>query len=222
MSYMESAHKNLLMGVSQQQPQDRLPGQLSQQINMISDPVTGLRRRPGTEYISTLLDTSAMTSRPKVYHTDINSRSVILLIFVNAGSLYVFDDQTGELLQSYTNQTYLKSGSASALQLVTVGDEIYIANTTIKPGKAPAPAAGNPDRFGYFYVPAGQYAKDFTVTFTNVKTSKVYSVSYLTPDGKGETDPQRTSTHAIAWQLYGQIYGRTAQKLPNKDRKSVV
>lgn len=216
MSYMESAHKNLLMGVSQQQPQDRLPGQLSTQLNMISDPVTGLRRRPGTEFIGTLLASLDMTKRPKVYHTDINGRSVIVMIFVNVGSLYVFDDQTGASLKSYLAQDYLKAPSASALQLVTVGDEIYIANTSIKPSRVPAPTVGNPARFGYFYVPAGQYAKDFTVTFTNSQNGEVYSVSYLTPDGKGDDDAKKTATHAIAWQLYGKIYGRTAQMLPGQ------
>lgn len=216
MSYKDSAHKNLLMGVSQQAPQDRLPGQLSEQLNMISDPVTGLRRRPGTEFIKALLMLDLGDKpRPKVYHTDINNRSVVFLVFPHLGSLYVFDDQTGELLQSYQDQAYLKSASAQALRLVTMGDEVFIANTGIKPSKLPATAGKNPDRFGYFYIPAGQYAKDFTITFTNSKTGASYIATYTTPDGKGESDAQRTSVHAIAWQLYGKIYGRAAQKLPN-------
>lgn len=209
MSYMESAHKNLLMGVSQQAPQDRVPGQLTTQINMISDPVTGLRRRPGTEFVHVLQDLDLDTAlRPKVYHTDINNRSVVMLVFPSTGSLLVFDDQTGEELYKPAANTYLQASNASLLQLVTMGDEVFIANTGNKPGKLP-PAAGakNPKRFGYFYIPAGQYAKDFTVTLTNSQTGASYIATYTTPTGQNPNDSTLTSVHAIAWQLYGKIYG---------------
>mgnify|MGYP001581351820 FL=1 len=118
MSYIESAHKNLLMGVSQQAPQDRVPGQLTTQINMLSDPVTGLRRRPGTEFINVLAHMDLTGApRPKVYHTDINNRSVVFLVFVHTGDLLVLDDQTGELLQSYAAQPYLMAPSAAAIRM---------------------------------------------------------------------------------------------------------
>lgn len=211
MSYMESAHKNLLMGVSQQAPQDRLPGQLSTQINMISDPVTGLRRRPGTEFVQTLHELDLSTAlRPRVYHTDINSRSVLLLMFPHNGDLLVFDDQTGALLQTYAAQPYLIAASTASLQCVTMGDEVYIANTSIKPTKLPPLGTKNPARFGYIYVPTGQYAKDFTATLTNSQTGASYVVSYTTPTGTGGSDSQLTSVHSIAWHLYGKIYGLAA------------
>lgn len=219
MSYMESAHKNLLMGVSQQQPQDRLPGQLTAQLNMISDPVTGLRRRPGTEFIAVLLSLISSNYRPKVYHTDINGRSVIVVILVGAGNMIVFDDQTGEVLKQYGDQAYLKTRDASVLQLVTMGDEIFIANTTAKPRKKPASTKGNPARFGYFYIPAGQFAKEFAVTFTNSLTGKVYTATYTTPDGKGTNDPMQASVQCIAWTLFGRIYGRKQQYLDDAGTK---
>lgn len=42
MSTYEAAYKSLLQGVSQQLPEERLPGQLTAQVNMVSDPVTNL------------------------------------------------------------------------------------------------------------------------------------------------------------------------------------
>lgn len=211
MSYMESAHKNLLMGVSQQAPQDRVPGQLSTQLNMISDPVTGLRRRPGTEFINVLADLDLDTAvRPRVYHTDINNRSVVMLVFPHTGDLLVFDDQTGEELYRPTTTLYLKAASASLIQLVTRGDEVFIANLGIKPGKLPPAGTKNPKRFGYFYVVAGQYAKDYTLTFTNSQTGLSYITTYTTPNGQSPSDSSLTSVHAIAWALYGKIYGLSA------------
>lgn len=211
MSYMESAHKNLLMGVSQQAPQDRVPGQLTTQLNMISDPVTGLRRRPGTEFIQVLADLNLDTAqRPRVYHTDINNRSVVMLVFPDTGDLLVFDDQTGEELYRPATTSYLQAASASLLQLVTMGDEVFIANLGIKPGKLPPTGTKNPKRFGYFYVVAGQYAKDYTLTFTNSQTGLSYIATYTTPTGQNAGDPALTSVHAIAWALYGKVYGLAA------------
>jgi hypothetical protein len=215
MSYKESAHKNLLMGVSQQAPQDRLPGQLSEQINMISDPVTGLRRRPGTEFISFVaqMDLTGQP-RPKIYHTDINNRSVVFLIWVHTGDMLVFDDVSGAFLQGYSAIPYLLAGAASNLHMVTIGDDVFIANTTVKPVKGAAPAGTNPKRQGFFYVPAGQYSKNFTITLTNAQTGIAYTASYVTPSGSSPDDAAKSSVHAVAWQLFGQIYGRTAQVLP--------
>lgn len=214
MSYKESAHKNLLMGVSQQAPQDRLPGQLSEQINMVSDPVTGLRRRPGSELIN-FIGSFDLTNapRPKIYHTDINNRSVVIVVFVHTNVMWVMDDQTGEILQ-IINDAYLNAGAASNLPMVTIGDDVFIANLTIKPVSTTPPVTMNPDRFGYFYVPAGQYSKNFSVKFTNSQTGLSYDVFYQTPNGSGANDAALTSTHAIAWQLYGKIFGRTAQNFP--------
>ena len=43
----EDTYPSLIQGVSQQTPQERLDGQLGAQVNMLSDPVNGLRRRSG-------------------------------------------------------------------------------------------------------------------------------------------------------------------------------
>lgn len=48
---VDSSIKSLLQGVSQQPPRDRLPGQCTDQLNMSSDPVTGLTRRPPTDLV---------------------------------------------------------------------------------------------------------------------------------------------------------------------------
>lgn len=47
MAVIEMQYSSLLNGVSQQTPRERTNGQLTEQNNMMSDPVTGLRRRPG-------------------------------------------------------------------------------------------------------------------------------------------------------------------------------
>lgn len=51
MAKVSGAYKSLVRGVSQQVPEERLPGQHAEQVNMLSDPVRGLVRRQGTTHI---------------------------------------------------------------------------------------------------------------------------------------------------------------------------
>ncbi|NYW24497.1 hypothetical protein, partial [Escherichia coli] len=67
----ESAYKSLLQGVSQQIPEERLPGQLSAQVNMLSDPVTNLRRRPGAQLRAQGMMPSATCDSIRGFFTDI-------------------------------------------------------------------------------------------------------------------------------------------------------
>lgn len=53
MAKISGSYQSLLRGVSQQPPEQRLPGQHSAQVNMMSDPVAGVTRRPGTVRIAT-------------------------------------------------------------------------------------------------------------------------------------------------------------------------
>ena len=50
MAAYASAYKAFLQGVSQQLPSERLAGQATAQHNMLSDPVTGVRRRLGVKF----------------------------------------------------------------------------------------------------------------------------------------------------------------------------
>ena len=56
MSTYQGTYSSLLGGVSQQVDTARLPNQCTEQINMICDPVWGLRRRPSTYATPTLFD----------------------------------------------------------------------------------------------------------------------------------------------------------------------
>lgn len=59
---VDGSAKSLLQGVSQQPPRDRLSGQSTDQKNMSSDPVSGLTRRPPTDFVGSLGASSALNS----------------------------------------------------------------------------------------------------------------------------------------------------------------
>lgn len=51
MAKVSGPYKSLVRGVSEQVPEERLPGQHAEQLNMLSDPVRGLVRRQGTVHV---------------------------------------------------------------------------------------------------------------------------------------------------------------------------
>lgn len=52
MAKVGGSYDSVVLGVSQQTPQDRRSGQMWEQVNMISDPVQGLTRRQGSQFIA--------------------------------------------------------------------------------------------------------------------------------------------------------------------------
>ena len=81
MSTYEAAYKSLLQGVSQQLPEERLPGQLTSQVNMVSDPVTNLRRRPGVLFRKSWAWASADYGHSLGWFTDIAGVFFVVTIF---------------------------------------------------------------------------------------------------------------------------------------------
>src|SRR5690625_4522977 len=124
MAVFESIHDNLLQGVSQQVPRSRLPGQLTLQENMISDPVTGLRRRPGSvlRFAENLPD--ADTTSIKAWRTDIAGVSCDCIIDTNSGTLIIRESGTVSVLQD----DYLKAPDIRYIRQANVGESLFICN----------------------------------------------------------------------------------------------
>jgi hypothetical protein len=202
MAYNESSYKNLLFGVSQQAPQDRLPGQLDAQFNMTSDLVAGLRRRPGVGVISAI-GAYSNAAKVKQYNTDMGGVSVSIIVDTGSGSIRVVEENSGTLLASLTN-AYLTSASARDIRLVTLNDAVWLCNVTRKPTVADSTDKGlypNPDLMGYFYIVTGVFSKEYRVTVTNRDTGVSADVTYTTPSGAASGDAALSSPEYIATQL---------------------
>lgn len=202
MAYNESSYKNLLFGVSQQAPQDRLPGQLDAQFNMTSDLVAGLRRRPGVGVISGVGSYSA-DANIKQYNTDMGGVSVSIIVDAGTGSLRVIEENSGTVLAILSNP-YLTASSAQVLRMVTLNDAVWLCNVAQKPTVSPSPDKAlypNPDRMGYFYIVTGQFSKEYRVTLTNRTTGVAVDVAYTTPNGSAPGDAALATPENIATQL---------------------
>lgn len=205
MAYQESSYKNLLFGVSQQAPQDRLEGQLQAQVNMTSDPVAGLRRRASVEVVADL-GSFANIGQVKQYNTDIGGTAVSLVVDTDTGSLKVVEEGSGVELGTFQND-YLKAPTKRDLRLVTLNDAVWIANVGQRPTVAPAAEQAtypNPEHWGWYYVAAGAFSKAYNLTITDrsVEPPTSNTVTYTTPASTGgETAVSQSTPEYIANQL---------------------
>lgn len=166
MSTYESAHKSLLQGVSQQLPEDRLPGQVTAQTNMMSDPVTNLRRRPGVLYRKAWEWASADASNILGWFTDIAGSRVHLLLNTVTGNLRVLNESYVQEA-SLDGGPYLVNSNAGRIRATAVGNEFFLCNLDVAPALGYTPSDADPSLAGFFYIAAGAFSKSYDVTIVH-------------------------------------------------------
>lgn len=206
MSTYESAYKSLLQGVSQQLPSSRNPGQNTAQLNMVSDPVTGVRRRPGVQLRTVFEMPEATSTSVAAWFTDIAGSRVHIVVDTNSGVLRVFNE-AWELEAELDSGGYLEALSTRSIRVAGVGNEFFLCNTEIAPALVSDTGTANPANSGFFYVAAGAFSKTFQVSLAYNGTS--VSASYTTPDGSGAGDAAQATPEYIAQQLYDQLRGQS-------------
>lgn len=205
MSSFEGIHDNLLQGVSQQVPRSRLAGQLTLQENMLSDPVTGLRRRAGSVVTQAWVDTQATSSSIVAWRTDIGGVSCSCVVDTVGGSITLIEE--GKEPVKLTN-AYLKAASPSLIRYASVGESLFIANLSKIPRGQGNVGGANPKRVGYFYIKATALSKSYSVTIKH--TGGTFTGSYTTPDGTHPDHIAQTTPEYIAQQVLNSLNAQTS------------
>lgn len=182
MSVYEGIYKSFLQGVSQQTPQERSEGQLGEQLNMLSDPVTGIRRRGGLKSLSTL------AAPPSSYFEIVEYDGVAkgIIIDTNAGNAYILHNLTDPSASStLLYSPYFKTTSGKgAIKTVTIGNDYYIVNTDKIPklidSSSVPPTGLDPRKHGYFSVRGSEFGKKFSISIGYGITYKEFSVTAST------------------------------------------
>jgi hypothetical protein len=202
MAAFESSYKSLLQGVSQQIPRERLPGQLTAQENMLSDPVTNPRRRPGEEYKFSLALPGAAHDNIKAWYTDIAGSTVHIILNCADGTIKVLDNAYATLA-TLAGGSYLTTTKPEDIRAATIGDELFLLNVAVKPTEVAAVGGTNPNLRGYFYVSAGAFSKQYSVTLKNANGS--VTGTYTTPTGSGAGDAALATPTYIAGQILASL-----------------
>ncbi len=209
MSYYETAYPSLVSGVSQQLIQDRLPGQLTSQKNMMSDLVRGLCRRPPVSFIKQF-PTATVPSGPEDSFwrmASVTGKDVLTRLDTVNNVFTVFDPVTGVQYPCNVTAaalTYITPVTAAATwRNATLGSDSFFWSpvNTLSTNQDPSITYQDPTRAGYFYVVSGVFNTKFEVSITNITSGITYTATYTTPNGTGAGDPALSNPAYIADQL---------------------
>ena len=187
-------YPNIVQGVSEKQPQHRSPGQMTEQVNMLADPVRGLVRRRGTDFVARIPATITPDMlQMEVFDFTFDGVEYALLYRKHAspsgsGSFAFLYNKTGKQFVpiTYENSTWvnnLVSGGASAL--AAVGRYVYIAGNTTIPSVTQDNLWDTPENM-----------QKLAAWFRTGKYSTTYKVSLIREDGTRLTKEYTTKPAA--------------------------
>lgn len=195
---VDGAIPNLLQGISQQQPQKRLPGQCTDQVNAVNDVVDGWKRRPPTEYIADLLGVvDAGASRWHFYDTGLEQQ---IICITTDGTLHVFDldGSTNEVAGAVALKSVLSFTTPEDLSILTIGDYTLFANSKTIPAMQTGYTEVYSDTALIYLKDGGEYGRTYTVHIDGVLRA-----SYTAPGGSTPAeDAEKTGTEYVCKMLY--------------------
>lgn len=194
----DGSFKSLLGGVSQQIPRERLPGQLSVQENMLTDPVTGIRRRPGLQVRGSVSDFFGTGNNVISQYVEIGSTGYN--IYINSTTGEVVATNQNHVVVDRKQNDYLIASDASKIRETTSSGYGWILNTEKVVGLGAVDSSKlNPIHDGYFYIRTGAFMKEYTIDVVKGATS--WHFTYTTPQGTDPTQVSQSTPEGIATAL---------------------
>lgn len=188
----------LLQGMSQQPDRERLQGQVHDLVNMTSDPLRMLHRRPPTLFRESHAAPDVDPSKIFVhFYARGDDEEYLLVVYPNDGDVYVYGTDGTEFtsLISSGMKTYLNTPDPkSDLVATTVGDYTFIVNNKVAvEGITNEPVEWAISNHSRVSVVAEQYSREYriSVNFTAIdETENTVTAVHTTP---ASTDPAAES-----------------------------
>ena len=179
MAVYESGYPSLIQGASQQVPDKRLDGQVSNQLNMVSDALTGLRRRKGFELLRFLEN----SDDARFWWFSISGASYLIAHNYSTGSIRVYSDK-GILVGSIQNNYLI--GAYQDFQYTSVSGLGAVLNTQVLPKMQTIQERKYLE--GFIDVVTGEVEYDWDITVVHVTESKrAYTSAVSVHNGDGVT-----------------------------------
>ena len=184
---------NYVSGISQQPDQFKNPGQVSDALNVVPEIQTGLVKRPGSQFIKTLLVNDYVTWFH--YYRDQTEQylgQIRRTLNPNDSSynpeVRMWNIQTGETKSvskdaSVTTQiyAYLRHSNVDDLQFLTINDYTYIVNRKKTVSMSTSTSTARPDTYAAY------------IELKNTSNARQYSLN-LNSDGNTDTFDLKTAT----------------------------
>ena len=179
MAVYESGYPSLIQGASQQVPDKRLDGQVSNQLNMVSDALTGLRRRKGFELLRFLEN----SNDARFWWFSISGASYMIAHDYSTGSIRVYSDK-GILVGSIQNNYLI--GAYQDFQYTSVSGLGAVLNTQVLPKMQTIQERKYLE--GFIDVVTGEVEYDWDITVVHVtESNQAYTSAVSVHNGDGVT-----------------------------------
>lgn len=205
MAYTKGTYPSLIGGITEQIQQTRQANQVQAQLNMLSDPVTGPRRRGAMPYAGTLQGLTGKHFKSELF--EVGNEIYALVVGVALGEVRLYSIETrdyapGELIQTYSTD-YVSTPDRNAIKFAKHGSGIVILNTdqTVQLAPALAEKALEPARQGYFYIQGGALGTQFDVTYQLGRYGAVHTITHTT----GTSSAKGAVPRNIANKLYEKL-----------------
>lgn len=190
---VSGAYSSLIAGVSQQVAHDRRPGQSSEQVNIISDPVRGLCRRRGSVYEDSII-AGAFPDRDAANRDAIQFKEHSFFVGVNEFTIlyrdraaetdmplvFCYSKDTGKMLPvdaSGTFYDFVKTKGIAAL--ASVGRYLYMFPQGHKVERAQATGIGwdtvDNRANGVIWFRTGAYRRTYKVSVWTATNTVLYA-----------------------------------------------
>lgn len=166
--------------MSQQIPRERQPGQLGAQLNMLSDPVSGLRRRPPAEIAwQSTIDNPGLDEL-FVEYVERGTDGRHLLINTANGNWWLLSKNGQGIVTSGNDPYFVATVGQTSIQTASIAGLTYILNTEMQPNTTVDNTGRiDPSTTGFFYVKSAAFQKRWNVTVTSGGVD--YSGDYTAP-----------------------------------------
>lgn len=202
MSVADGSFDSVLGGVSEQTPMARVSGQLELQTNMLSDVVTGLRRRPGSTYRTSLVNNTASRKHVKTFHVE-SAGSFYTIVLNSATGVLLLYDKDFNLVSETANPYLINPSGVRALKTTTHAGDMYVLNPMYQCQLGAVDnTKKNPDLTGFYYIRTGAFSKTYTVKISSFSDTVF---SYTTPAGATPDEVAAATPEGIAQGLANAI-----------------
>ena len=174
---------NFLNGISQQTPTQRGINQGTEQINLQSDIVKGLSKRPPLEFIATLDGTNVYPNTVKTWTIQRDENNKYICVFYNGG-VKVFDLAGVEKTVTFPDGTsYLTSTNPKEdFKMVNIADYTFVANKSIVPAANASSSAAKVEEF-YINFLVTNFGREYQIKLTHPDLAYGINAVLQMPDG---------------------------------------
>jgi len=174
---------NFLNGISQQTPTQRGINQGTEQINLQSDIVKGLSKRPPLEFIATLDGTNVYPNTVKTWTIQRDENNKYICVFYNGG-VKVFDLAGVEKTVTFPDgASYLTSTNPKEdFKMVNIADFTFVANKSIVPAANASSSAAKVEEF-YINFLVTNFGREYQIKLTHPDLAYGINAVLQMPDG---------------------------------------